>query len=89
MLPASDYVIRVVQSPREVNARAWDALLNAQAHATPFMQHAYLAALHESGSAVADTGWAPHFFLLERNGTLEAACVVYAKDHSYGEYVFD
>lgn len=89
LVSSSDYVIRVVQSPREVNAQAWDALLTAQAHATPFMQHAYLAALHESGSAVADTGWTPHFLLLERNGCLEAACVLYAKDHSYGEYVFD
>jgi len=88
-LAVSDYVIRVVQSPAEVNAQAWDALLATQAHATPFMQHAYLAALHESGSAVPETGWAPNFFLLERNGDLEAACVVYAKDHSYGEYVFD
>ncbi|MBC7918530.1 MAG: N-acetyltransferase [Rhodoferax sp.] len=89
VLPTSDYVIRVVQSPRAVNAQAWDALLTAQPHATPFMQHAYLAALHESGSAVANTGWAPHFFLLEHRGELQAACVVYAKDHSYGEYIFD
>jgi hypothetical protein len=88
-LPRSDYVIRVAQSPSEVNAQEWDALLAMQAHATPFMQHAYLAALHESGSAVTDTGWAPHFFLLECNGALAAACVVYAKDHSYGEYIFD
>lgn len=88
-MPASDYVIRVVQSPREVNAATWDALLALQSHATPFMQHAYLSAMHESGSAVTDTGWAPYFFLLERGGELQAACVVYAKDHSYGEYVFD
>jgi uncharacterized protein len=88
-LPASDYVIRVVQSPLAVDALAWDSLLAVQSQSTPFMQHAYLAALHESGSAVADTGWGPHFFLLERNSALQAACVVYAKDHSYGEYVFD
>lgn len=88
-MPYSDYVIRVVRSPDEVNAVAWDALLVAQSHATPFMQHAYIAALHKSGSAVAETGWAPYFFLLERDGALEAACVVYAKEHSYGEYVFD
>ena len=88
-MPVSDYVIRVAQSPHAVSAAAWDGLLAVQSHATPFMQHAYLAALHDSGSAIAATGWAPQFFLLERDGELQAACVVYAKDHSYGEYVFD
>jgi predicted N-acyltransferase len=53
------------------------------------MQHAYLAALHDSGSACAATGWMPHFITLEQDGALLAACVVYLKDHSYGEYVFD
>ena len=40
-------------------------------------------------SAVADTGWAPHFLVVERGGALLAACPLYLKDHSYGEYVFD
>ena len=35
------------------------------------------------------TGWAPHFLLLEEAGELVAACPLYLKDHSYGEYVFD
>ena len=50
---------------------------------------AYLRALHESKSAVADTGWAPHFLTLEHGGRIAAACPLYLKDHSYGEYVFD
>jgi len=49
----------------------------------------YLRALHTSASAIASTGWAPHFLLLEQNGELAAACPLYLKDHSYGEYVFD
>lgn len=53
------------------------------------MRHAYLAALHDSGSAVAATGWHAHFITLHQNTDLCAACVVYLKDHSYGEYVFD
>ena len=79
----------MVTTPQQVDAAAWDALLQTQAQPTPFMQHAYLAALHDSGSATADTGWAPHYFLLEGHGQLQAACVVYAKNHSFGEYVFD
>ena len=84
-----DYVIRVCNSPSEVPSQAWDELLNSQANPSPFMSHAYLAALDASGSACLRTGWAPHFLLLERDGALQAACVVYAKSHSYGEYVFD
>jgi predicted N-acyltransferase len=84
-----DYVIRVSDTPSGVDSRAWDALLATQAHPTPFMRHAYLAALHESGSATAATGWNAHFITLHLGDALRAACVVYLKDHSYGEYVFD
>ncbi|MDT7835262.1 GNAT family N-acetyltransferase [Aquabacterium sp. OR-4] len=68
---------------------AWDTLLAAQAQPTPFMRHAYLAALHASGCAVASTGWAPRFVTVTRHGALVAAAPAYLKTHSYGEYVFD
>ncbi|OYU44887.1 MAG: GNAT family N-acetyltransferase [Burkholderiales bacterium PBB4] len=92
-----DYVIRVETSAAAVDPVAWDTLLAHQAEPSPFMRHAYLAALEDSGSACARTGWQAHFVLLEvRNGTdcaphrvLQAGCVVYSKSHSYGEYVFD
>jgi len=84
-----DYVIRVKTSPLEVDATAWDALLQTQANPSPFMRHAYLAALHSSGSATAKTGWKPHFFTLHVGDELVAACAIYEKAHSYGEYVFD
>jgi predicted N-acyltransferase len=86
---SADYVIRVSETPSEVDSRAWDALLATQAHPTPFMRHAYLAAMAESGSATAATGWNAYFITLHRGDALCAACVVYLKDHSYGEYVFD
>lgn len=53
------------------------------------MRHAYLAALHASGSATEATGWAPRFVTLHRGDALVAACPLYLKSHSYGEYVFD
>ena len=56
---ANDYVIGVLDDPREIDASAWDALLAAQARPTPFMRHAYLAALHACGSATARTGSPP------------------------------
>lgn len=85
----NDYVIRVESSPHAVDALAWDALLEAQPGSSPFMGHAYLAALYGSGSASTPTGWSSHFFTLHQQGGLAAACVVYVKTHSYGEYVFD
>ena len=86
---SNDYVIRVIDSPAALDAAAWDALVDAQPSATPFMRHAYLLALHLSKSAVAKTGWLPQFLVVEEAGRLIAACPLYVKDHSYGEYVFD
>jgi len=88
-MPAIDYVTRVVESIQEVNPQAWDALVLALPDPSPFLQHAYLSAMQTSGSACQATGWTPHFLLLENAGELIAACPLYLKDHSYGEYVFD
>jgi len=85
----NDYVIRVHREPGSVDATAWNELLDVQAAPTPFMRHEYLSALHESASAVADSGWAPQILTVESGGRLIAACALYLKSHSYGEYVFD
>ncbi len=84
-----DYVIRVHASPLDIPALAWDTLLARQDAPSPFMQHAYLAALHTSGSAAPNTGWMPQFVTLWQGEALAAAGALYIKDHSYGEYVFD
>ncbi len=86
---AEEYVIRVFDDPAEIDSVAWESLRTEQPSSMPFVSIAYLRALHESKSAVADTGWAPHFLTLERGGSIAAACPLYLKDHSYGEYVFD
>jgi len=85
----NDYVIRVHREPGSVDATAWNELLDVQAAPTPFMRHEYLSALHESASAVAESGWAPQILTVESGGRLIAACALYLKSHSYGEYVFD
>ncbi|MEO5770960.1 MAG: peptidogalycan biosysnthesis protein, partial [Burkholderiaceae bacterium] len=86
---AKNYVIQAHSEPADIDASAWDALLDAQAEPTPFLHHAYLLALHRSNSAVPDAGWAPVFLTLHQGGALQAACALYLKSHSYGEYVFD
>src|ERR1051326_1712675 len=85
----AEHVVRVCRDLADIDAAAWDALVAVQPSATPFMTMAYLRALHDSKSAVDGTGWAPHFLVVEHDGELVAACPLYLKDHSYGEYVFD
>jgi len=89
----NDYVIRVFDHPAQVDATQWNALLDAQPSATPFMRHEYLLALHESASASPAAGWTAQFVaILATKGGVEvlvAATPLYLKDHSYGEYVFD
>lgn len=87
-----DYVIRILNSPLDVEASQWNQPLTLQygAHSiNPFMRHEYLAAMHQSGSATPETGWTPRFVTLWQGTTLAAACALYLKTHSYGEYVFD
>lgn len=83
------YSIRIADHPGAVDALAWDALLERQPDANPFLRHAFLAALHDSGSATAATGWQARFVLLHHGAQLVGACPLYGKTHSYGEYVFD
>ena len=86
-----DYVIRVLDQPSEIDAGAWNALLARQPGGAggPFMRHDYLAALDESGCAVAATGWGLQWLTLWRKDQLQAAAPLYLKSHSRGEYVFD
>lgn len=86
---SNDYVIRVIDDPAEIDTVQWNALLEARMSATPFMRLEYLRALHESGSATPNTGWTAQFLSVTDSGVLLAACPLYLKDHSYGEYVFD
>ncbi|MES2899772.1 MAG: GNAT family N-acetyltransferase [Pseudomonadota bacterium] len=84
-----NYRTHIAQSLSEIGQEAWDALVAAQADANPFLSFAFLHAMHESGSASADSGWQPQFLALYDGESLAAAMPLYVKSHSYGEYVFD
>ncbi|MEP7295768.1 MAG: GNAT family N-acetyltransferase [Burkholderiales bacterium] len=86
---SKDYVIRLFDDPASIDAAAWDSLHSSAPSGTPFVRHAYLCAMHQSASAVATTGWTPQFLVVFDGDALVAACPLYLKDHSYGEYVFD
>src|SRR5581483_9056342 len=79
--------LRVAPRIAELPADAWDACAGRD---NPFISHAFLSALEESGSATRKTGWLPHHLLLEdASGALLGAMPCYLKSHSQGEYVFD
>lgn len=75
--------------PADIPRDGWDALLSLEPDPSPFMRLEYLAAMHDSGSATVATGWQACFLTLWHSEQLVAACPLYLKQHSYGEYVFD
>lgn len=77
---------RLLAGIDEIEAPAWDALIPND---DPFVRHDYLALLERSGSAATATGWQPLHVLLEDEGRPVAAAPLFAKSHSWGEYVFD
>ena len=84
---ADAVTIEVLSSIHDVPAAAWDACAGSD---DPFTNHAFLAALEDSGSVRAETGWLPrHLAVTAADGTLVGCMPLYLKSHSYGEYVFD
>lgn len=82
----SEIIAKIASGVSGLNAGAWDRL--AKGH--PFVSHAFLSALEESGSVGPGTGWTPAPILVEdEGGHLVAAAPAYLKGHSQGEYVFD
>ena len=74
-------------SIHEVDQGDWDLCAGPD---NPFVSHAFLAAVEDSGSASARTGWLPRHAVLRDACERVVACApMYAKGHSYGEYVFD
>ena len=79
--------LRILGGIGEVAPEAWDACAGPD---DPFVGHAFLSALEESGSASPEHGWQPQHLTLEGpDGALLGAVPLYLKSHSYGEYVFD
>ena len=79
--------LRVETDITAVAAADWDTCAGAE---NPFVSHAFLAALEESGSANGKTGWLPQHLIMESEDRRIIGVVpAYVKSHSYGEYVFD
>jgi predicted N-acyltransferase len=78
--------LNVVSSIGQVDAAAWDTCAGAS---NPFVSHAFLSALEDSGSVNAEAGWQPQHLVLKDSGRIVGCAPLYLKGHSYGEYIFD
>ncbi|HPB22602.1 MAG TPA: GNAT family N-acetyltransferase [Novosphingobium sp.] len=82
----TEIVARLAGSYGELDAGEWDAL----AGGNPFLSHAFLTALEDSGSVGPGSGWkAAPIVIEDAQGRLAAAIPGWLKSHSQGEYVFD
>lgn len=76
-----------VTSIAKIPAADWDLCAGDD---NPFVSHAFLLALEQSGSANPATGWQPiHMVVEDFEQRIVGVAPAYVKSHSYGEYVFD
>jgi len=75
-----------LSSLKSVDPRAWNDLAGED---DPFIEHAFLSLLEESGSVGHGSGWGPSHVTAWRGKKLVGAFPLYLKTHSYGEYIFD
>lgn len=79
--------LRAHEGVAGVRKEDWDALAEG---ASPFLAWDFLAALEETGCVGERTGWLPRpLVATDDAGEVVAACPLYLKGHSEGEFVFD
>ena len=77
--------LKIIEDLADIPAADWDALAGND----PFVSHAYLYALQQSGCATKQFGWHAQFLTLWQDRRLLGAMPLYLKMNSYGEHVFD
>ena len=85
------FAVRLAPSVGSLPADEWDALgADESGGGNPFVSHAFLTAMEDSGSVGGRSGWTPAPLVIEgADGRLAGALPAYVKTHSQGEYVFD
>ncbi|MEJ2643594.1 MAG: GNAT family N-acetyltransferase [Gammaproteobacteria bacterium] len=79
--------LRQLECIDDIPAEQWNRLAG---DANPFLRHEFLAALEHNGCVGETYGWLPrHLLVLDDNSSPVGAMPLYAKDNSYGEFVFD
>jgi predicted N-acyltransferase len=86
-MSAEPIIARIAAGIDSIPPADWDRCAGAD---DPFLTHAFLSALEESGSAAAETGWRPLPIAIDGpDGRPDALLPAWLKSHSQGEYVFD
>src|SRR5919106_1653262 len=78
--------VKVTQSMQEVDQEQWDTLVG---DGSPFLEWGWLASLEEARCVTPKLGWQPQHLAVYDDDQLVAACPLYLKGHSMGEFVFD
>jgi predicted N-acyltransferase len=78
--------IRLEEGIASLPKDEWDALVGNE---SPFLEWAFLASLEDAGTLGEEAGWSPKPLVARENGRIVAACPLYAKTNSEGEFVFD
>jgi len=78
--------IEMLEGVAEVPRESWNALVGDE---SPFLEWEWLASLEEAGTLGGEAGWLPRPLVAREGEQLLAACPLYVKGHSEGEFVFD
>lgn len=90
-MTAKKLTARLAGPAASIGAPAWNACANPEGDRDPhpFTRYEFFAAVEESGSATARTGWRPCHLVVEEDDAIAGILPLYLKNHSQGEYVFD
>jgi predicted N-acyltransferase len=78
--------IELAEGVASIDRDAWNALVGDE---SPFLEWDWLATLEQAGAVGEPTGWASRPLVVRDGSGLTAACPLYVKGHSEGEFVFD
>jgi uncharacterized protein len=82
---AEKFAVRIERRIAAVPRERWDGLCGG----APFLRWDWLDSFEQTGCVSEETGWLPHHLIVERDAEIVAACPMYLKLHSMGEFVFD
>jgi len=80
------YRIDLLDGVAELPREEWNSLARDE---SPFLEWDWLASLEQAGCVGHGSGWRPRPLVVREGGRLLAACPLYEKEHSEGEFVFD
>jgi len=84
--PDPAFTISLEEGVSQLDAKQWNELVGDE---SPFLEWEFLASLEEAGTLDERSGWTARPLVARENGRIVAACPLYVKSNSEGEFVFD